>query len=187
MNDFGFRQVFTRRHTDDALAAMHRRCGEIVEKFDMPTDLDEFLERISLQQRRPVIPIAMALPPEGPTGAIVYSSEGIFVPFSKHTSQVHRHNIVLHELGHLLFGHNGITDVDRERSQAMFPDLDPDLVISMLQRTNYSDDQEKEAELFASVMGMKLATWSPKTDQAAIPPEIAAAIARIEKVLGSAH
>ncbi len=64
----------------------------------------------------------------------------------------------------------------------LFPDLDPDMVISMLGRAGYTDTQEREAELFASIIRTKLGTWTSGTSWT-LPDDIAPIISRIERAL----
>ncbi|MFC5288317.1 hypothetical protein ACFPM7_14750 [Actinokineospora guangxiensis] len=75
----------------------------------------------------------------------------------ENTSSFHRDHIVLHELGHMLCDHRGGAD-EQGRGDGiaalarLLPDLSPDLVRRMLNRTAYTTDEEQEAELVASLI-----------------------------------
>ncbi len=166
---------------------MSQRCGALIEEIDTPVDLESLLARVSTKCQRPIIPIGTVMPPEGPTGLLMRTPDEIVIFFSTNTSKLHQNHTVLHEIGHLIFEHRGITDLDLVRSRLMFPDIDPSVVISMLQRTAYSDEQEAEAELFASVMGMALHEWRPTQAEWIVPDNIAPVVERIQKVLGSPY
>ncbi len=73
----------------------------------------------------------------------------------ENTSAFHRDHIVLHELGHMLCDHRGGDDGRAAGVDALarlLPDLSPDLVRRMLNRTAYTTDEEQEAELVASLI-----------------------------------
>jgi hypothetical protein len=69
----------------------------------------------------------------------------------ENTSAFHRDHIVLHELGHMLCEHRGGDDGIAALAR-LLPDLSPDLVRRMLNRTAYTTDEEQEAELVASLI-----------------------------------
>jgi hypothetical protein len=78
------------------------------------------------------------------------SSDYIF--FESETSRFHAEHIVLHELGHLLSGHQmGIRD-GGETLSGLLPSLDPSTIKRVLGRVSYTTDQEKEAETMASMI-----------------------------------
>jgi hypothetical protein len=68
----------------------------------------------------------------------------------------------------------------------LLPDLDPDLVERMLGRTSYTDPQEQEAEMVASLLLARRGRHMP----AAPTPEgaggeVAQVLGRLSRVLGS--
>lgn len=81
----------------------------------------------------------------------------------ENTSAFHRDHIVLHELGHLLCDHNGTGDRVTDLSRFL-PDLSPDLVRRMLNRTAYTNDEEQEAELVASLIRITAEGRAPGTE-----------------------
>jgi hypothetical protein len=84
------------------------------------------------------------------------------------TSALHKLQIVLHELAHLLLGH-GAPDADRPAyATRLLPDtedcednedglgIDLDQVLHILGRTSYSDNEEKDAELLATILSHRI-------------------------------
>ncbi|MBF6060866.1 hypothetical protein IU500_08750 [Nocardia terpenica] len=142
------------------------------------------MERVSDTLGQPIVPIPMIMPSGGPSGLLIRTTARDYIFFSRITSRVHQENIILHEVVHRLRDHKGLHDLDGDRSRALFPDLDPDLVISMLARAAYSDEQEREAEFLASLLRTRMASWS-QSPEWVIPADIAEVIDRIERVLGS--
>ena len=78
----------------------------------------------------------------------------------ENTSSFHRDHIILHELGHMLCDHRGGDDAIAGLIR-MLPDLSPDLVRRMLNRTAYTNDEEQEAELVASLIRITAETRAP--------------------------
>jgi hypothetical protein len=64
------------------------------------------------------------------------------------TSPLHAEHIVLHEVAHILSGHDGA----RDGFARLVPDLDPATVRRMLGRAGYPSAQEREAEMMASLI-----------------------------------
>lgn len=62
-------------------------------------------------------------------------------------SNLHRQQFVLHEIAHMLLGHD--LEAGAGRAEHLFPDLPPSTVTTMLARHTLSDEMEKEAEMLA--------------------------------------
>lgn len=66
-------------------------------------------------------------------------------------SHVHRDHIILHELAHMICGHSqGQLDL-----AGFLPDIDPGRIHTALARSGYSDRQEAEAEIMATVIARR--------------------------------
>lgn len=81
----------------------------------------------------------------------------------------HALHIVLHEVGHMLRSHRGRAPVADSQLASFMPDLDPVMVRAVLGRSVYSDVEEREAELVASLImhrcgGRSLSSPVPATD-----------------------
>lgn len=102
-----------------------------------------------------------------PCGMWVATAAADHIFFEKKTSQYHQGHIILHEVGHMLCRHT-MTDAagyllgtraDQEGSDLV---LDADQVMGALLRTSYSDRQEREAELVASMILERAMAWDSK-------------------------
>lgn len=71
---------------------------------------------------------------------------------SNQFSNVHHDHVVLHELAHLLCEHQTVAADLQQQAAAMFPNLAPEFVATMLARSRYDDPQEREAETMASLI-----------------------------------
>jgi len=107
--------------------------------------------RITGQLRgRPIVPTAMPLAALGPCGLWLAAESVDYVCYEKDTSAPHQQHIVLHELGHILYGHGNCEPL-HEVLGGLFPQLDSRTLKIMLARwhNRYSDAHEREAETFA--------------------------------------
>ncbi|MFE7295125.1 hypothetical protein [Streptomyces sp. NPDC057579] len=120
-----------------------------------PFTLDAFL--YDLQQRRGrrllLHPWHDTLPDGGPCGAWLSTGNTDHIYFAANTSRTHQRHIVLHEIAHMLWGHELVPDTGSLAH--LFPDLDPETVLRalLLQRAGYAEKQEQQAEMTASLLG----------------------------------
>jgi hypothetical protein len=138
-------------------------CRDMIERLRIPVpfDINEFVADLAARRGKRIELMPVEMPPGAPCGALVTTDDAEFVYYAANTSALHADHIALHEIGHLVFGHDGGGDVLAEETQrALLPDLPPELVRRMLGRTGYSDDNERQAEMFASLV-LQRATASP--------------------------
>jgi hypothetical protein len=156
-------------------AAVRRRCAILVRRLTRatgmpaPFELAAFLAAYSESfSGRPIELLALA-PDEMPAGTcglwLALAGRDV-IGFPAGAARTHRDHIVLHEVGHMLAGHRGILDPG---PAALLPDLDPEMVRAVLGRSVYSDIQEQEAELIASLILQRSLTTTPTPPRAYDP------------------
>lgn len=125
-----------------------------------PFDLSSFVEQVARQRGREIrlVPMHGAVADGSPCGwwCPMTSVDVIFLDDA--ASVVHREHIVLHEVGHMLWGHQPVaTSVTPVLEHAM-PHLrwDSGAVAMMLGRSEYDSPREQEAEAFATVAALKI-------------------------------
>lgn len=109
--------------------------------------IEEFVEAVAARRGRPIV--LTDLPATTKTGSLC----GMWVPtpttdhvfVAPNVAGPHRDHVVMHELGHMLLDH-------RLALAGSFAAVSPELALRMLGRTTYSDPQEHDAELFASLV-----------------------------------
>ncbi|MFJ3924752.1 hypothetical protein [Streptomyces sp. NPDC090022] len=108
-----------------------------------PFSLDALCARIAERRGRPIRlhPLPKEAAESGVCGLWVGTSSVDYVFYEAQTTPLHQEHIVLHELGHILFGHNSL---EGEESGGSAPVI--------LGRTNYTTRQEQEAEMLASMI-----------------------------------
>jgi hypothetical protein len=91
-----------------------------------------------------------------PCGLWISVPTADYVFYDPETSQLHAQHIVLHELSHMLSGHTTGINAGHEVSGGavgrLVPDLDPRTIDTMLGRASYTNAQEREAEMLASLI-----------------------------------
>ncbi|MGW2864788.1 ParH-like protein [Streptomyces sp. NPDC001205] len=141
-----------------------RRCRSIANALDLPVPFDaaQLIATMAEQRGRPIELMPTRWQPGVPCGLLVSAEQADYIAYAADTAPLHRQHILVHELSHLLCGHDGTL------SPELTPHLSAGLVRSVLGRTVYSDPQEQEAELLASLI-LQRAVWALPTRPAADP------------------
>lgn len=116
--------------------------------LDLPLDVTQLCDRYGERRGRPIHLVAHPLPVGAPNGVWLVASDADYFFHQANTSRLHRDQIVIHEFGHLIAGHQVLGDLSalteagptRDESEAA------------LRHTCYSDDREWEAEMLASMI-----------------------------------
>lgn len=116
--------------------------------LDLPLDVAQLCERYGDRRGRPIRLIEHALPAGVPNGIWLAATDADYFFHQAHTSRLHRNQIVVHEFGHLIAGHQ----ILGEASAAGIAALTQDESAAALRRTCYSDDAEWEAKMLASLI-----------------------------------
>ncbi|MFJ6937942.1 hypothetical protein [Streptomyces sp. NPDC101132] len=91
------------------------------------------------------------LPVPGAYGVWIAGKSADYIFYQRETSRAHQDHIILHEVGHILAGHQS-DEMDDEFLQSLAPELSVDVIKRALRRTSYDDDREREAELVATII-----------------------------------
>jgi hypothetical protein len=154
--------------------SLRKRCEMILGHMDLthPFSLDALCTRLAEQRGRPIRlhPLPREAAESGVCGLWVGTETVDYVFYEAQTTPLHQEHIVLHELGHILFGHHSLEGEDPDGSGAPV----------ILGRTNYTSRQEQEAEMLASMI--RIRTSGPGHAHAAGAPR--GALARLESAMG---
>jgi hypothetical protein len=171
------------------LARLRRRCEARLRSLELPVPFDvrAFAEGLAHRRGRPIV-----LQPQsragGCTGLWVATPAADVVFFEAETSPLHQEHIILHELCHLLLEH-APGGVPTAGPAGLFPDVGPESVRRMLQRSGYSTEDDREAEFLASmILAKAIRGGSRGTEPPAAPadPVAAGVLARLEASLDGA-
>ncbi|UQX03928.1 ImmA/IrrE family metallo-endopeptidase [Streptomyces sp. RerS4] len=138
-----------------------------------PLSLDILCARLAERRGRPIRlhPLPREAAESGVCGLWVGTDTVDYVFYEDRTTPLHREHIVLHELGHILFDHHSL---DGEENDGRAPVI--------LGRTNYTTRQEREAEMLASMIRVRIRTSGPRHPRLAAAPR--GALARLESAMG---
>ena len=121
----------------------------------VPWDRNVFIENLGQMRGRPIrlVPADTAALADSPCGLWLACDDEDVILHENGTTDYHIDQIVGHEIGHILLGHgrSASRTCDAAVCQAL-PDLDPDTVRAVLGRGDYASDQERDAEMFASLL-----------------------------------
>ncbi|MFD5147276.1 hypothetical protein [Streptomyces sp. NPDC058401] len=162
--------------------SLRKRCEAILGRLDLrhPFSLDGLCERIAEQRGRPIRlhPLPKEAAESGVCGLWVGTADVDYVFYEAQTTPLHREHIVLHEIGHILFGHHSLEAPSEDAPGAGGAD---GYVPTVLGRTNYTTRQEREAEMLASMIRIRTGTSGPPLGHGA---EGRDTLARLESAMG---
>jgi len=146
--------------------SLRRRCAGRLRGLEIPVpfDLDVLTERIAARRGRPIKLVPMA----GLTGVcgLWVATESVDLIFYElETTPPHREHIVLHELAHVLCDHYPVSFSLAEQAKPLLPNLNPTLVERVLGRGGYSTDEEREAEMLATLIRHRARTDATLADR----------------------
>jgi hypothetical protein len=124
----------------------------------VPWHRDVFVANIAKLRDRPIrlVPTDTAALADSPCGLWLASADEDVILHETGTSDYHIDQIVCHEIGHMMLGHGrGGPDAPGPAFAALdqlLPDIDPSTVRAILGRSDFRADQERDAEMFASMV-----------------------------------
>ena len=135
------------------LKRLRQRCEARLQALNLPTSFDarSLCDALAACRGRPILLQSVANG-AGPHGVWVAGPSVDVVFYERETSPLHQEHIILHELSHLLCDHRPTPVSDVDYARLLFPDVHPETVQHLLQRAGYSTDEEREAELLASLI-----------------------------------
>ncbi|WP_160310884.1 hypothetical protein [Streptomyces sp. 150FB] len=166
---------------------IRRICGDLIQDLDLtaPFSVDDLCEQVAERRRRRIRLAPLAFPASGPVGLLVSTAAVDYVFYEVHTTTTHQTHIVVHELGHLVWGHSSSgpgEDSPHDSGSSLFSeDIDPVLIGHMLGRTQYSRPEEYAAEYFATQV-LRMVS-GPPLDTAAVPADMGDLATRLERSL----
>ncbi len=120
--------------------------------LDLPLDVTQLCDRFGVRRGRAIRLIAHPLPSGVPNGIWLAAEDADYFFYQANTTRLHQDQIIIHEFGHLIAGHQMI-GASLEGLAGGPSDDESD---AALRRTCYSDEREWEAEMLASL----ILTWA---------------------------
>ncbi|OIJ91676.1 hypothetical protein [Streptomyces colonosanans] len=134
---------------------LKRTCKEALDgvRLQRPFTIESFCDALSTQRGRRIV--LREMPDIGglaaPCGLWVAFQNEDHIWHVKATSQRHRNQVILHEIAHMLLDHQ--SDAGSSSLLAVLPpEIAPARIRRLLGRTDYSAEQEHDAELAGSIL-----------------------------------
>jgi hypothetical protein len=141
------------------MGARHIRqtCEAKLRTLDLPRPftIDAFCAALARQRGRPIRLMPMPDGGDAPCGLWISTGAADYVIHQVATSPLHQDHIILHELAHMIFDHATVRQPAPELRDRLLPDLDPQMVATVLARAAYSTVREQEAETLADLIGSR--------------------------------
>lgn len=151
---------------------LEERCAERVRSLGLPLHesltVEEICEHIGALRQRPVR--VVPLPRISLHGLLVSTEANDYIFVDKRLVPVHRQQVLLHEIGHVVCDHETSSTLIGDASRVLFPSLDPDLILRVVGRDHTDSDAEIEAEMVGSLIGQRISTWTTQRTWP-VPPE----------------
>ncbi|TQJ01664.1 hypothetical protein FB471_1367 [Amycolatopsis cihanbeyliensis] len=139
-----------------------RRCKRLVRDLHLPArrtlTLDATIEHLSQRRGRPIHLLPHELPPQF-NGLWISSDTDDYIVFEQRLTPVHQHQVILHELGHIVCDHNSPV-INAKSSWPFLPSLNPAFVQRVLGREHADTLAEQEAEFVGSLLGRRTVSWT---------------------------
>lgn len=133
---------------------LRRQCQKVINGITLPEPFSarELCDRLASGRERPVhlLPLPTPTVPGTPSGMWLVAEHGDYIFYDAQTSHLHQEHIIVHEIGHMVCEHRP-TGGD----QSLYRHIDianPESIRHILPRIEYSDEQEQEAEMIASLI-----------------------------------
>ncbi|MBA6437047.1 hypothetical protein [Streptomyces sp. GMR22] len=133
---------------------LRRRCERVICGITLPDPFsaEALCAQLAVERQRPLRLLSLPTPtaPGTPSGMWLATKHGDYIFYDAQTSPLHQEHIIVHEIGHMVCDHRSTTD-----GQPLYRHVDiadPESIRQVLPRLRYSDEQEQEAELIASII-----------------------------------
>lgn len=168
--------------------ALWKRAREVADGVTLPEpfDAETFIASLAATRGRPIELMPVSAPEGTPCGLLMSTERADYILYPTTTTALHRQHILLHEVGHLLCGHTGPDGgadgvaLDAAGRQLM-PSLSPELVRRVLGRTTYTEVEEREAELVASLLAQRVVRPEEPREPA---PDVPDGVRRFDSLFG---
>lgn len=160
--------------------ALRRYCRRELRALEItaPLDVSTLLARLGARRGRPIELVPFPLPVPGPYGLWMAGRETDYIAVQADTTRAHQDHIVLHEVGHMLAGHDS-DEGDDAMLRELFPSLGPEAIRRTLRRYSYDEQHEFEAELVATI----ILEWASVADEI-VPLSSDSRLRRMEAAFG---
>lgn len=146
------------------MSGLRQRCERLLDDLPVPRpfDLARWSEVVAQHRgRRLHLQPMPGLSRTAPCGMWISTRSTDYIFFEANTSPLHAEHIILHEIAHVLSGHTLGAEIADSVLGGLLPDLDPASIHRILGRVGYASEQEREAEMFATLVHARAGSQPP--------------------------
>ena len=133
-------------------------CEDRIDRLNLPHrfSTEQLRDAIALLRDKPIIlkPLSTLGATDAPCGIRLELPEADLLFYEESTSLLHQRHILTHELCHVLCDHPGSLQLDAEATHPL--NFNPTLVLRMSGRTSYTTEDEREAEMMATLIQQRI-------------------------------
>ncbi|CAN3132291.1 hypothetical protein ACNUDN_30650 [Mycobacterium sp. smrl_JER01] len=126
----------------------------------VPWDREAFIANLSELRGRPIrlVPTDTTAMAGSPCGLWLTREHEDVIAHEIGTSPYHADQIICHEVGHMMLGHDRAPAFGQNRDREydlcrkILPAIDPRTIQAVLGRSNFDSTQERDAEMFANIL-----------------------------------
>ena len=137
---------------------LRKSCEAQIDRLGLPYRFStrELRDAITAVRGKPIVlrPLSTLGAIDAPCGIRLELAEADVLFYEQATSAHHRRHILTHELCHVYCDHPGSLEVDTATAHAL--GINPTLVMRMSGRTSYLTDDEREAEMMATIIRQRM-------------------------------
>ena len=148
-----------------------------------PFDLSEFCSRLGRRIGREIILMSHSMVIGGLCGTWMRTAKADYVFYEEDTSQLHQQHIIFHEVGHILRSHVPGKELSKDLARTVAAGIKVSDVFRVLGRDSYTDDDEFEAELIATLILSRIGRQPVREEPRSTDPSAGDIIARITNSL----
>jgi hypothetical protein len=162
-----------------------RECCAVVAALDLPDpfELAEFCTRLGRQIGRDIVLMSHSMVIGGLCGTWMRTAKADYVFYEEDTSQLHQQHIIFHEVGHILRSHVPGKELSKDVARTIAAGMKVSDVFRVLGRDSYTDDDEFEAELIATLILSRIGRQTVLEEPQATDPTADDIVARITNSL----
>ncbi|MGP4001363.1 regulator component [Streptomyces sp. 8N706] len=133
---------------------LRAQCEERVRALHLPhrCSTRDLRDAVATMRGKPIIlkPLKTLGLMDAPCGIRLETEEADLLFYEDGTSPLHKNHILAHEISHVICDHPGSLELNEDAFDAI--GFDPTLVQRMSGRTSYTTEDEREAEMMATVI-----------------------------------
>lgn len=158
-----------------------RQCEALVATLDVPAsfDLSEFCTLLGRRIDRSIVLLSHSMVIGGLCGTWMRTAKADYVFYEEDTSLLHQQHIVFHEVGHILRRHVPGQELSNDLARTIASGVGAGDVFRVLGHDSYTDDDEFEAELIATLIQRRVGRQTILAAPRATDPTAGDLVARI--------